>query len=186
MDDPWRLERFVAAQDRGGTYRRAVAELRAGAKVSHWMWFVFPQIAGLGLSATAREYAVSSVAEARAYLAHPVLGPRLRECARIVARTEDRSAGRIFGPVDAMKLRSSMTLFAAAAEPDEAGPAEPGPDESGPSSDGQRAAGEAGRNVFRAVLEKYFDGAADEATVTRLLPCVTWCARRNASAGSPR
>lgn len=79
MDDPWRLERFAAAQDRGGTYQRAVAELRAREKVSHWMWFVFPQIAGLGMSAMSREYAISSIAEARAYLAHPVLGPRLRE-----------------------------------------------------------------------------------------------------------
>ena len=98
--DPWRLERFVAAQDRGGTYQRAVAELRAGAKVSHWMWFIFPQVAGLGMSAKSREYAISSAEEARAYLAHPVLGPRLRESARIVADTEGRTAERIFGPVD--------------------------------------------------------------------------------------
>ena len=163
MDDPWRLERFVAAQDRGGTYQRAVAELGAGEKVSHWMWFVFPQIAGLGMSAMAREYAISSMAEARAYLAHPVLGPRLRECARIVAETERRSAERIFGPTDAMKLRSSMTLYAAAADLDESA-----------GSGGQRTVGEAGPNVFRAVLEKYFGGMADEATVTRLLRCVTW------------
>ena len=112
--DPWRLERFVAAQDRGGTYRSAVAELRAGAKVSHWMWFIFPQVTGLGMSAMSREYAISSDAEARAYLAHPVLGPRLRECARIVADTEGRSAEQVFGYIDAVKLRSSMTLFAAA------------------------------------------------------------------------
>jgi uncharacterized protein (DUF1810 family) len=143
IGDPWRLERFVTAQDRGGTYQRAVAELRAGAKASHWMWFVFPQVAGLGLSEIAQRYAIESVAEARAYLAHPVLGPRLRECARIVADTEGRSAERIFGPVDAMKLRSSMTLFAAADE-------------------------EPGESVFLAVLAKYFDGVADEATVTRL------------------
>jgi uncharacterized protein (DUF1810 family) len=107
------------------------------------MWFVFPQIAGLGMSATSREYAVSGVEEARAYLAHPVLGRRLRECARIVADTEGRSADRIFGPVDAVKLRSSMTLFAAAAD-------------------------EASGSVFRAVLAKYFDGVPDEATVARL------------------
>jgi uncharacterized protein (DUF1810 family) len=143
LSDPYRLERFVAAQDQGGTYERAVAELRAGAKVSHWMWFVFPQIAGLGLSAIAREFAISARDEARAYLAHPVLGPRLRECARIVADTEGRSAERIFGPVDAMKLRSSMTLFAAVdKEPDE--------------------------NVFRTVLAKYYGGVADEATMSRL------------------
>jgi uncharacterized protein (DUF1810 family) len=143
LSDPYRLERFVMAQDQGGTYDRAVAELRAGAKVSHWMWFVFPQIAGLGLSAIAREFAISARDEARAYLAHPVLGPRLRECARIVADTGGRSAERIFGPVDAMKLRSSMTLFAAVdEEPDE--------------------------NVFRTVLAKYYGGVADEATVSRL------------------
>jgi uncharacterized protein (DUF1810 family) len=147
--DPYQLERFVAAQRRDGTYERAVAELRAGAKVSHWMWFVFPQIAGLGMSAAARDYAISSIAEAHAYLAHPVLGPRLRECARVVADTEGRSAERIFGPVDAMKLRSSMTLFAAA-------------------DAGQSAAGGPGQSVFRAVLDKYFDGEPDEATLIRL------------------
>jgi uncharacterized protein (DUF1810 family) len=148
--DPYRLERFVAAQERGGTYERAVAELRAGAKVSHWMWFVFPQVTGLGLSAMAREFAISSVAEARAYLAHPVLGPRLRECARVVAETEGRTAERIFGPVDAMKLRSSMTLFEAA-------------------DAGKTPTGEAGQNVFGAVLAKYFGGLPDEATLARLL-----------------
>ena len=148
ISDPWRLERFVTAQDQGGTYQRAVAELRAGEKASHWMWFIFPQVAGLGRSEIARRYAIESVAEARAYLAHPVLGPRLCECARVVADAEGRSAERIFGPVDAMKLRSSMTLFAAADE---------GPGEEEP-----------GESVFRAVLAKYFDGVADEATVTRL------------------
>jgi uncharacterized protein (DUF1810 family) len=159
MGDPWRLDRFVTAQERGGTYERAVAELRAGAKVSHWMWFVFPQVAGLGMSAMAQEYAISSVAEARAYLAHPVLGPRLLECARVVAGTEGRSAERIFGPVDAMKLRSSMTLFAAA-EAAEVGA-------TGAAGVGQ-APGEADGNVFRAVLAKYFGGVPDEATVARL------------------
>src|ERR1700761_3356801 len=116
MTDPWRLERFVTAQDRGGTYQRAVAELRAGAKASHWMWFIFPQAAGLGSSAMARQYAIASADEARAYLAHPVLGPRLRECAGIVAGTGGRTAEQIFGPIDAMKLRSSVTLFDAAAD----------------------------------------------------------------------
>jgi uncharacterized protein (DUF1810 family) len=154
--DPWRLERFVAAQDRYGTYDRALAELRAGAKTSHWMWFVFPQLAGLGSSAMAREYAISCLDEARAYLAHPVLGPRLRECARVVAGTRDSSAERIFGPVDAMKLRSSMTLFAVA---DSAGA-----DSAGAGSDG---------TVFRAVLDEFFCGVPDEATVARLLG---WCA----------
>jgi uncharacterized protein (DUF1810 family) len=163
VDDPWRLDRFVSAQERGGTYERAVAELRAGAKVSHWMWFVFPQVAGLGLSAMAREYAIASVAEARAYLAHPVLGPRLRECARVVAATEGRSAIRIFGPVDAMKLRSSMTLFAAAAaDADRA--AAPADERQGDNRQGD----EAGPNIFRDVLAKYFGGVADEATAARL------------------
>jgi uncharacterized protein (DUF1810 family) len=145
--DPWHLDRFVAAQDRYGTYDRALAELRAGAKASHWMWFIFPQLAGLGSSAMAREYAISSLDEARAYLAHPVLGPRLRECARVVAGTRGSSAERIFGPVDAMKLRSSMTLFAVAGS-------------AGAGSDG---------TVFRAVLDEFFCGVPDEATVARLL-----------------
>jgi uncharacterized protein (DUF1810 family) len=141
MDDPYRLERFARAQDSGGTYQQAVAELRAGRKVSHWMWFVFPQVAGLGFSAMSQRYAISGLAEARAYLNHPVLGPRLAECARIVASTEGATADDIFGPVDAMKLRSSMTLFAAAA-----------PDEP----------------VFAEVLAKYFDATPDEATRARL------------------
>jgi len=141
MDDPYRLKRFAQAQDAGGTYQRAVAELRAGRKVSHWMWFVFPQVAGLGFSAMSQRYAISGRTEARAYLSHPVLGPRLTECARIVAGTEDRTADDIFGPVDTMKLRSSMTLFAAAA-----------PQE----------------RVFAEVLAKHFGGVRDDATLARL------------------
>jgi uncharacterized protein (DUF1810 family) len=149
MDDPYRLERFVQAQDSGGTYQRAVAELRNGRKVSHWMWFIFPQVAGLGFSAMSQRYAISGLAEARAYLQHPVLGPRLAECARILADTASSTAGStagstaddIVGPVDAMKLRSSMTLFAAAA-----------PDQP----------------VFGQVLAKYFGGAPDKATLGRL------------------
>ena len=140
-DDPYQLERFVTAQDSGGTYQRALAELRAGRKTSHWMWFIFPQVAGLGLSAMAQRYAISGVAEARAYLAHPVLGPRLRACAGAVAATEGSSADRILGPVDAMKLRSCMTLFAAA-----------GPEEAS----------------FGEVLTRYFDGQLDQATLARL------------------
>jgi uncharacterized protein (DUF1810 family) len=135
------LQRFVTAQDAGGTYDRAVAELRGGRKASHWMWFVFPQIAGLGRSPTARAYAISSLAEARQYLAHPVLGPRLRESAAIVAGLSGRTAEQIFGGIDAQKLRSSMTLFMRAA------PAEP---------------------VFRQVLDQYFGGIADAATDERL------------------
>jgi uncharacterized protein (DUF1810 family) len=150
--DPWRLDRFVAAQDRGGTYQRAVAELRAGAKVGHWMWFVFPQVAGLGMSAMSREYAISCAEEARAYLAHPVLGSRLRECARIVADTEGRTAEQVFGYVDAVKLRSSMTLFAAAED----------------AVNGGAAPGEPGATVFRGVLGKYFGGVPDQETLARL------------------
>ena len=142
MDDPYRLERFVAAQDRGGTYDRAVAELRAGRKQSHWMWFVFPQLAGLGSSPMAQEFAIRSRAEARSYLAHPVLGPRLAECARVLnSATDGVSATEILGPVDAMKLRSSMTLFAAAAPEEQA---------------------------FTDVLARYFDGQPDQATLDRL------------------
>jgi len=139
--DPFGLQRFVTAQDAGGTYERAVAELRSGRKTSHWMWFVFPQIAGLGYSPTARAYAITSVAEARAYLAHPVLGPRLAECAAILTGVPGRTAEQIFGEVDALKLRSSMTLFMHAA------PGEP---------------------VFRQVLEQYFEGSPDSATEQRI------------------
>ena len=141
MDDPYDLKRFVAAQDAGGTYRQAVAELRRGRKASHWMWFVFPQIAGLGYSPASRTYAISSLDEARAYLAHPVLGTRLIECATILARVPGRSAEQILGEVDALKLRSCITLFMHAA------PGEP---------------------VFGQVLDRYFDGIPDPATEQRI------------------
>jgi uncharacterized protein (DUF1810 family) len=137
MSDSYDLERFVQAQDAGGTYGRAVEELRRGYKASHWMWFVFPQIAGLGQSPTSRQYAISSLAEAKAYLEHPVLGPRLRECAGLVAQVQGRSAEQIFGGIDAQKLHSSMTLFLRAA-----------PDET----------------LFQQVLDQYFGGRADSAT----------------------
>jgi uncharacterized protein (DUF1810 family) len=137
MADPDDLARFVAAQNSGGTYEQAVAELRRGRKTSHWMWFVFPQIAGLGTSSTARRFAISSLEEAKAYLRHPVLGPRLVECAAVVAATRDRTAMDIFGGVDAQKLRSSMTLFSRAA-PDQA--------------------------IFTLVLERHYDGLPDAAT----------------------
>ncbi len=143
MDDPFELSRFTAAQDSAGTYRQALSELRSGSKRSHWMWFVFPQIAGLGMSPTSRRYAVSSLAEARAYLAHPVLGPRLLDCARAVLAVQGRSAEQIFGGIDARKLQSSATLFLRAA-----------PDEP----------------VFRQVLDRYFDGAADAGTDRLLGP----------------
>jgi uncharacterized protein (DUF1810 family) len=134
------LERFVQAQDSGGTYQRAVAELRSGRKTTHWMWFIFPQIAGLGRSAMAQAYAISDLAEAQAYLAHPILGPRLIECAEVVAAQQGRSAEQIFGGIDAIKLRSSMTLFAQAA-----------PDQT----------------IFQQVIDQYYDGQ-DSQTVRRL------------------
>jgi uncharacterized protein (DUF1810 family) len=140
-DDPYELQRFVAAQDTRGIYDRAAAELRGGRKTSHWMWFVFPQIAGLGYSPTAQTYAISSLAEARAYLAHPLLGTRLIECASILTHVPDRTAEQIFGEIDAMKLRSSITLFLHAA------PGEP---------------------AFRQVLDQYFNGVPDPATEQRL------------------
>jgi uncharacterized protein (DUF1810 family) len=140
-EDPYDLARFVAAQDAGGTYDRAVAELRAGRKATHWMWFVFPQIAGLGYSPAARAYAISSLDEARAYLAHPVLGPRLVGCAAILTGVPGRTAEQILGEVDALKLCSSMTLFMRAA------PGEP---------------------AFRRVLDRYFGGVPDPATERRI------------------
>jgi uncharacterized protein (DUF1810 family) len=140
-DDPYDLQRFVAAQDAGGTYQRAAAELRNGRKASHWMWFVFPQIAGLGYSPASQTYAISGLEEARAYLAHPVLGARLIECAAILAGLTGRTAEQVLGEVDALKLRSSMTLFLHAA------PGEP---------------------VFRQVLDQYFDGVPDPATEQRI------------------
>ncbi|OJF13407.1 calpastatin [Couchioplanes caeruleus subsp. caeruleus] len=139
MDKQADLERFVSAQ--AAVYDRALTELRAGAKRSHWMWFVFPQIAGLGLSPTARTYAIRDLAEARAYLAHPVLGPRLTECSQALLAVEGRTAREILGHPDDLKLRSSMTLFA-------------------------RAADDAA--VFQAVLDKYYGGEPDPATLERI------------------
>jgi uncharacterized protein (DUF1810 family) len=133
--DPFDLDRFLSAQ--AGVYDRALAEITRGRKDSHWMWFVFPQIDGLGFSATAKTYAIKSLDEARAYLAHPALGPRLVECAEAVLGVEGRTAEEIFGPVDTMKLRSSATLFAAV------------------SSAG---------SVFHRLIEKYFRGEPDEKT----------------------
>ena len=141
-DDGFRLRRFVEAQDAGGTYDAALAELRRGRKSGHWMWFVFPQVAGLGSSPTAREYAISGLDEARAYLAHPVLGPRLLQSARALLDGPGGDAAEILGPVDAMKLRSSMTLFL-------------------------RAAGNGGM-TFEAVLARFFAGEPDEATDARI------------------
>jgi uncharacterized protein (DUF1810 family) len=138
-DDPFDLRRFVDAQD--PIYDRVRAELRSGRKRSHWMWFVFPQIAGLGYSAMAQRYAISSLREAEAYLRHPVLGPRLRECARLVLDVPGKSAFEILGSPDDMKFRSCLTLFGHAA-----------PEES----------------LFRDALEKYFGGEEDPMTLARL------------------
>jgi len=139
MGDPHDLQRFVEAQT--PVYERALEELRAGHKQSHWMWFVFPQIAGLGNSAMAQRYAISGVDEARAYLEHPLLGPRLQACAQAMLLHRDRSARQILGSPDDLKLRSSMTLFAAVA------PEQP---------------------LFQQVLDTFFEGEADSQTLSRL------------------
>ncbi|HTU01419.1 MAG TPA: DUF1810 domain-containing protein [Candidatus Sulfotelmatobacter sp.] len=114
-DDPYDLRRFVEAQE--GDYERALGELQGGRKRTHWMWYIFPQLDGLGFSATAKHYAIKSLEEARAYLAHPVLGPRLERCAEAVLGVEGRSATAIFGSPDDLKLRSCATLFAAVSPP---------------------------------------------------------------------
>ncbi len=136
---PYDLERFVVEQDHD--YENVLGELRRGRKSSHWIWFIFPQIGGLGHSAMSQRFAISSLGEARAYLAHPVLGARLRECTRLVLAIEGRTANEIFGPVDAMKVGSSMTLFHRAA-----------PDEP----------------EFAQVLARFYGGVADEATDERI------------------
>jgi len=139
MAEPYNLERFVAAQE--GVHERALAELRAGEKRSHWMWFIFPQIAGLGFSPMAQRYAIGSLDEARAYLAHPVLGDRLRACTAAVNGVTGRSAHALFGSPDDVKFRSSMTLFTRAA------PEEP---------------------LFAAAMARYFDGEPDPLTLAKL------------------
>ena len=132
---PFDLDRFVAAQQ--GAYEGALRELRAGRKTGHWIWFIFPQLAGLGRSDMSRFYAIESIDEARAYLAHPILGPRLVECAGAVLGTSGMTADRIFGSLDAMKVRSSMTLFHRAA------PEEP---------------------LFGQVLERFYEAVEDKTT----------------------
>jgi uncharacterized protein (DUF1810 family) len=139
MEDLFDLRRFVDAQD--PVYHRVLAELRAGVKQSHWMWFVFPQVAGLGRSATAEFYAIRSLDEAKAYLAHPLLGGRLKECTRAILDVTGKSARQILSTPDDLKFRSSMTLFAHAA-PEEA--------------------------LFRDALAKYFDGEEDAMTIELL------------------
>jgi uncharacterized protein (DUF1810 family) len=139
VNDPFNLQRFVEAQ--APIYDEVRRELRGGRKESHWMWFIFPQIAGLGTSPMAAKYAISSLEEAKVYLAHPVLSARLKECAELALVVEGRTARQIFGTIDEMKFRSSMTLFA------EAAPA---------------------GSVFEQCLEKYFGGAPDPATRARI------------------
>ncbi len=141
-DDPFHLRRFVDAQEDAAIYARALGELRAGRKQGHWIWFVFPQVAGLGQSPMSRAYAIRSLDEARAYLGHPLLGPRLRESTEaLLAAAPGASAEAILGGVDAIKVRSSMTLFAAAA-----------PEE----------------RLFTAVLDRFYGGEADAETERRI------------------
>ncbi|AJX14115.1 calpastatin [Burkholderia ubonensis] len=139
MDDPYDLQRFVDAQD--PVYAQVCDELRSGRKRSHWMWFVFPQIEGLGDSVMAQRYAIASLREADAYLRHPVLGERLRECTRLVNHVDGRSIQEIFGYPDYLKFRSSVTLFAHATS---------------------------GNAVFVEALEKYYGGEADHSTLARI------------------
>jgi len=139
MSDPYNLQRFVDAQ--APVYARAVAELRAGQKQSHWMWFIFPQIKGLGSSPAAQRFAIASRGEAKAYLDHPLLGPRLHECTRLVTNLQGRSIEDILGYPDDLKFRSSMTLFASVAE---------------------------NKADFTAALDKFYGGEMDRATLQRL------------------
>ncbi len=138
-NEPYSLDRFVEAQER--VYPDVLAELRSGAKRSHWMWFIFPQVEGLGQSPTSRFYSIKSLEEARQYLAHPILGARLLECSRVLLSLEGRTAHEIFGAPDDMKLRSCMTLFGSVAGSDK---------------------------TFAAVLDKYFDGKRDPRTLELL------------------
>jgi uncharacterized protein (DUF1810 family) len=139
MDDKYNLQRFISAQNR--VYDEVRTELREGCKIGHWMWFIFPQIEGLGSSETSRRFAISSSNEAEAYLKHPLLGPRLKECTRLVNSVKGRSARRIFGSPDDLKFRSCMTLFASVAVDDK---------------------------IFDKALMQYFDGKPDRLTLAKL------------------
>ena len=138
-DDYYDLYRFVEAQDQ--IYDQVYSELRQGLKLTHWMWFVFPQLEGLSLSATSRKFAISSLEEAIAYLEHPLLGPRLRQCTELVNSTSGKTIKQILGPTDSLKFRSSMTLFAHATKDN---------------------------SVFESALQKFFDGQYDHLTLERL------------------
>lgn len=141
-DDPFHLQRFVDAQEDAAIYARALAELRAGRKQSHWIWFVFPQIAGLGSSPMSQAYAIRSLDEARAYLCHPLLGPRLHESTEALLDAEPgATAESILGGIDAIKVRSSMTLFSRAAP---------------------------GKEIFKAVLDRFYGGEPDPETERRI------------------
>ena len=139
MQNEYKLERFIEAQN--GTYEKALAEIRGGRKRSHWMWYIFPQLTGLGFSETSRYYAITGLGEANAYLHHPVLGPRLVEICRALLELDINNAGEIFGSPDDMKLRSSMTLFTEV---------------------------EGADKVFSLVLEKFFGGVKDNKTLLLL------------------
>ena len=138
-DDYYDLYRFVEAQDQ--IYDQVYSELRQGLKLTHWMWFVFPQLEGLSLSAISRKFAISSLEEAIAYLEHPLLGPRLRKCTELVNSTSGKTINQILGPTDSLKFRSSMTLFAHATKEN---------------------------SVFESALQKFFDGQYDRLTLERL------------------
>lgn len=138
-DDSYDLQRFVDAQE--AAYWRVLEELQRGRKTSHWMWYIFPQIAGLGFSATARRYAISSIDEAKAYLEHPVLGPRLTECINLLLDVHGQPAEQILGGIDALKFRSCLTLFAAT---------------------------ETSNTVFEKALQKYYEGIPDEQTLSMI------------------
>ena len=166
MDDPYDLARFVQAQ--AGVFERVCAELAAGRKQSHWMWFIFPQLKGLGSSPTAERYGIASLEEARAYLAHPLLGKRLRSCTQLVNRVEGRTTQAIFGYPDYLKFRSCMTLFACAAQTHVHGEgASPDPDPDAASGDhGSDVDDDDGSDdrLFREALAKYFAGEGDPLT----------------------
>jgi len=136
QDDPYDLQRFVDAQY--GVYAQALRELKNGQKRSHWMWFIFPQVSGLGYSYDSQYYAIRSLDEARAYLEHPILGPRLVECTAVVLALEERTAGQVYGPVDVLKFRSSLTLFARVS---------------------------ASTSIFQQALAKYYGGESDPRTL---------------------
>jgi uncharacterized protein (DUF1810 family) len=146
MSDPHHLQRFLDAQNSGSTFEQARSELAAGRKRTHWMWFIFPQVQGLGSSPMAQQYAIAGPDEARAYLLHPVLGPRLRDCTALVNRISGRSLDEIFGYPDNLKFHSSVTLFAWIASREKMG----------------------GNEVFAEALNKYFSGKSDQGTLDRL------------------